>query len=34
MNDGKILAADFQFYANSGNTVDESLLVCKSDVPH
>lgn len=27
MNDGKIVAADFQFFANSGNTVDESPLV-------
>lgn len=27
MNDGKILAADFQFYANAGSTVDESLWV-------
>lgn len=33
MNDGRILGADFQFYANGGNTVDESLWVCKSAVP-
>lgn len=34
MNDGTILGADFQFYANAGNTVDDSLWVCKSAVPH
>lgn len=33
-NDGKILAADFQFYANAGNTVDESLWVGRTSVPH
>lgn len=27
MNDGKIVAADIQFFANSGNTVDESPFV-------
>lgn len=27
MNDGRIVAADFQYYANAGNTVDESVLV-------
>lgn len=27
MNDGRILAADVQYYANAGNTVDESVLV-------
>lgn len=27
MNDGKIVAADIQFFANSGNTADESPLV-------
>ncbi|XP_035600738.1 aldehyde oxidase 1-like isoform X5 [Oncorhynchus keta] len=26
MNDGRIMAADLQYYANSGNTADESLL--------
>lgn len=30
MNDGRIMAADMQYYANAGNTVDESTLVCKS----
>lgn len=34
MNDGRILGADFQFYTNAGNTVDESLWVCKSALPH
>lgn len=34
MKDGRILGADFQFYTNAGNTVDESLWVCKSAVPH
>lgn len=28
MNDGRIVAADVQFFINAGNTVDESLLVC------
>lgn len=27
MNNGRITAADFQYYANSGNTADESVLV-------
>lgn len=27
MENGRITAADFQYYANSGNTVDESVLV-------
>lgn len=27
MNDGRIIAADFQFFTNSGNTADESPLV-------
>ncbi|XP_035600736.1 aldehyde oxidase 1-like isoform X3 [Oncorhynchus keta] len=27
MNDGRIMAADLQYYANSGNTADESLLI-------
>lgn len=30
MNDGRIVAADMQYYINAGNTADESLLVCKS----
>lgn len=30
MNDGRIVAADIQYYANAGHTVDESLLVGKS----
>ncbi|XP_005919994.1 aldehyde oxidase 6 [Haplochromis burtoni] len=34
MNDGKIVAADFQFFANSGNTVDESPLVAEKMVLH
>lgn len=33
MNDGKILAADFQFYANAGSTVDDSLWVGGSSGP-
>ncbi|NP_001292540.1 aldehyde oxidase [Takifugu rubripes] len=32
MNDGTILGADFQFYANAGNTVDESLWVAEKMV--
>lgn len=27
MKDGRIVAADLQYYANAGNTVDESTLV-------
>jgi len=27
MKDGRITAADLQYYANAGNTVDESPLV-------
>lgn len=30
MNSGRIVAADIQYYANAGNTVDESLLVGES----
>lgn len=30
MDDGRIVAADIQYYTNAGNTVDESVLVCKS----
>lgn len=30
MNDGRIMAADLHYYANSGNTADESLLVSHS----
>lgn len=29
MNDGRILAADVQYYTNAGNTVDDSVLVGK-----
>uniref|UniRef100_A0A3Q1IHC4 Xanthine dehydrogenase/oxidase n=1 Tax=Anabas testudineus TaxID=64144 RepID=A0A3Q1IHC4_ANATE len=34
MNDGRILAADVQYYANAGNTVDESVLVAEKIVLH
>ncbi|CAI5638408.1 unnamed protein product [Oreochromis niloticus] len=34
MNDGKIVAADIQFFANSGNTVDESPFVAEKMVLH
>nr|DAA64405.1 TPA_inf: aldehyde oxidase beta [Tetraodon nigroviridis] len=34
MDDGRILAADFQFYANAGNTVDESLWVAEKILLH
>uniref|UniRef100_A0A673CNW7 FAD-binding PCMH-type domain-containing protein n=1 Tax=Sphaeramia orbicularis TaxID=375764 RepID=A0A673CNW7_9TELE len=27
MNDGRIIAADIQFYTNAGNTIDESVLI-------
>lgn len=27
MNDGRIMAADMEYYTNAGNTVDESVLV-------
>lgn len=30
MNDGRIVAADLQYYANAGNTLDESVLVGRS----
>ena len=30
MKDGRIVAADLQYYSNAGNTIDESLQVCKS----
>lgn len=30
MNDGRIVAADIQYYTNAGNTIDESVLVGKS----
>ncbi|XP_034534031.1 aldehyde oxidase 6 isoform X2 [Notolabrus celidotus] len=34
MKDGRIMAADFQYYTNAGNTVDESLLVVDKVVLH
>ncbi|XP_077082323.1 aldehyde oxidase 6 isoform X2 [Siphateles boraxobius] len=34
MNSGRITAADFQYYANSGNTVDESVLVAEKILLH
>lgn len=34
MNDGRILAADFQYYANAGNTIDESTLVVEKILLH
>lgn len=30
MNDGRIVAADIQYYSNAGNTVDESTMVRNS----
>lgn len=30
MDDGRIVAADIQYYTNAGNTVDESILVSRS----
>lgn len=30
MNDGRIVAADIQYYNNAGNTIDESVLVGNS----
>ncbi|XP_030628407.1 aldehyde oxidase 6 isoform X1 [Chanos chanos] len=33
-NDGRILAADLQFYANAGNTADESVLVAEKIIIH
>ncbi|XP_041638215.1 aldehyde oxidase 6 [Cheilinus undulatus] len=34
MKDGRIMAADLQYYTNAGNTVDESLLVVDKIVLH
>ncbi|KAK7126697.1 hypothetical protein R3I94_018021 [Phoxinus phoxinus] len=34
MNNGRITAADFQYYANSGNTADESVLVAEKILLH
>ncbi|XP_030611386.1 aldehyde oxidase 1-like [Archocentrus centrarchus] len=34
MNDGRIIAADFQFFANGGNAADESPLVAEKMVLH
>uniref|UniRef100_A0A8C2XNL5 xanthine dehydrogenase n=1 Tax=Cyclopterus lumpus TaxID=8103 RepID=A0A8C2XNL5_CYCLU len=34
MNDGRIVAADIQYYANAGNTVDESTLVAEKILLH
>lgn len=34
MENGRITAADFQYYANSGNTVDESVLVAEKILLH
>ncbi|KAM3857276.1 aldehyde oxidase 6 [Diretmus argenteus] len=34
MNDGRIVAADTQYYANAGNTVDESVLVTEKILLH
>ncbi|CAJ1087678.1 aldehyde oxidase 6 isoform X2 [Xyrichtys novacula] len=34
MKDGRIVAADVQYYSNAGNTVDESLLVAEKMVLH
>lgn len=34
MNDGRIMAADLQYYTNAGNAVDESTLVCKNSFVH
>lgn len=33
MDDGKITAADFQFYTNAGNTLDDSPWVGRSAAP-
>lgn len=30
MNDGRIMAADIQYYTNAGNAIDESVLVGKT----
>uniref|UniRef100_A0A665VNZ2 FAD-binding PCMH-type domain-containing protein n=1 Tax=Echeneis naucrates TaxID=173247 RepID=A0A665VNZ2_ECHNA len=34
MNDGRIVAADIHFYANAGNTLDESLMVVEKLLLH
>ncbi|KAJ8003640.1 hypothetical protein DPEC_G00150430 [Dallia pectoralis] len=34
MNDGKIIAADLHYYANSGNTADESVFVIEKVLLH
>ncbi|ROL40898.1 Aldehyde oxidase 1 [Anabarilius grahami] len=34
LKNGRITAADFQYYANSGNTADESVLVAEKIVLH
>ncbi|KAL1021810.1 hypothetical protein UPYG_G00018360 [Umbra pygmaea] len=34
MNDGKIMAADLDYYANAGNTADESVLVIEKILLH
>ncbi|XP_040888151.1 aldehyde oxidase 6 [Toxotes jaculatrix] len=34
MNDGRIMAADIQYYINAGNTVDESVLVVEKILLH
>ncbi|XP_028989633.1 aldehyde oxidase 6 isoform X2 [Betta splendens] len=34
MNDGRILAADLQYYANAGNAEDESVLIAEKIVLH
>ncbi|GLD63306.1 aldehyde oxidase [Lates japonicus] len=34
MNDGRIVAADIQYFANAGNTVDESVLVVEKILLH
>ncbi|TKS66399.1 Aldehyde oxidase 1 [Collichthys lucidus] len=34
MNDGRILAADIQYYTNAGNTLDESVLVVEKILLH
>ncbi|XP_074520486.1 aldehyde oxidase 6 isoform X2 [Halichoeres trimaculatus] len=34
MNDGRILAADFEYFTNAGNTIDESVLVAEKILLH
>ncbi|XP_039998462.1 aldehyde oxidase 6 isoform X2 [Xiphias gladius] len=34
MSDGRIVAADIQYYANAGNTVDESVLIVEKILLH